>query len=55
MTPLQTDLTRHSSLPALRDWVLDNVTIDPVVDSVETTLVFTHVPGNPAMLPDDEA
>jgi DNA-binding Lrp family transcriptional regulator len=43
-----------TSTAALRDWVLDNVTVDPAVDSVETTLVFTHTPGNPAMLPDDE-
>jgi DNA-binding Lrp family transcriptional regulator len=43
-----------TSTSALRDWVLDNVTIDPAVDSVETTLVFKHMPGNPAMLPDSE-
>lgn len=36
---------------ALRDWVLDNLTTDPVVGHTETTLVFKHLPGNPGPLP----
>lgn len=43
-----------TSTAALRDWVLDNVTAQVAVDSTETTLVFTHTPGNPAMLPDED-
>lgn len=35
---------------ALRDWVLDNLTTDPVVGHTETTLVFKHIPGNPGPL-----
>ena len=31
---------------ALRDWVLDNLTTDPVVGHTETTLVFKHMPGH---------
>lgn len=31
---------------ALRDWVLDNLTTDPVVGHTETTLVFKHIPGH---------
>lgn len=31
---------------ALRDWVLDNLTTDPVVGHTETTLVFAHLPGH---------
>lgn len=31
---------------ALRDWVLDNLTTDPVVGHTETTLVFQHMPGH---------
>lgn len=31
---------------ALRDWVLDNLTTDPVVGHTETTLVFQHIPGH---------
>lgn len=30
----------------LRDWVLDNLTTDPVVGHTETTLVFSHIPGH---------
>ena len=41
-----------SSMPELRDWIFDQLTMAPVVDTVETTLVFSHVPGNAAMLPD---
>ena len=29
----------------LRDWVLDNLTTDPVVGHTETTLVFEQIPG----------
>ncbi|AJT41596.1 AsnC family transcriptional regulator [Psychromicrobium lacuslunae] len=29
----------------LRDWVLDNLTTDPVVGHTETTLVFERMPG----------
>ncbi|WP_394939256.1 Lrp/AsnC family transcriptional regulator [Psychromicrobium sp. YIM B11713] len=29
----------------LRDWVLDNLTTDPVVGHTETTLVFERIPG----------
>lgn len=35
---------------ALRDWVLDNLTTDPVVGHTETTLVFKHMPGHPGPL-----
>lgn len=38
---------------ALRNWVFDNLTVDPAVAGVETTLIFNHLPGNAAMLPDD--
>ena len=37
---------------ALRDWVLDNLTTDPVVGHTETTLVFKHIPGNTGPLPE---
>jgi hypothetical protein len=33
--------------------VFETLTVDPVVEHVETTLVFNHLPGNAAMLPDD--
>lgn len=49
------DYLFHVALPtttALRDWVLDNLTMNEAVHHVETTLVFTHVAGNPAMLPE---
>ncbi|GAB3537320.1 Lrp/AsnC family transcriptional regulator [Arthrobacter tecti] len=36
---------------ALRDWVLDYLTTDPVVGHTETTLVFNHIKGNPGLLP----
>lgn len=36
---------------ALRDWVLDYLTTDPVVGHTETTLVFNHLAGNPGLLP----
>lgn len=42
-----------SSTAALRNWVFETLTVDPVVEHVETTLVFNHLPGNAAMLPDD--
>jgi DNA-binding Lrp family transcriptional regulator len=44
-----------SNTVALRTWVFDNVTVDPAVEHVETTLVFTHLPGNAAMLPEGSA
>lgn len=50
------DFLFHVAVPsnvALRNWVLDNLTVDPAVANVETTLVFKHLPGNAAMLPDD--
>ncbi|WP_323959044.1 winged helix-turn-helix transcriptional regulator [Arthrobacter sp. JZ12] len=40
-----------SDTDALRDWVLDHLTTDPVVGHTETTLVFNHMPGNPGLLP----
>jgi DNA-binding Lrp family transcriptional regulator len=33
------------STEELRDWVLDNLTTDPVVGHTETTLVFEQIPG----------
>jgi DNA-binding Lrp family transcriptional regulator len=48
------DYLFHVALPttsALRDWVLDHLTGNEAVRQVETTLVFKHVAGNPAMLP----
>ncbi len=36
---------------ALRDWVLDYLTTDPVVSHTETTLVFNHMEGNRGLLP----
>jgi hypothetical protein len=42
-----------ASTADLRSWVFENLTVDPVVDNVATTLVFDHLPGNAAMLPDD--
>ncbi|HJQ43004.1 MAG TPA: Lrp/AsnC family transcriptional regulator [Jatrophihabitantaceae bacterium] len=41
------------SMPELRDWVFDHLSMAAIVDSMETTIVFTHVPGNAAMLPDN--
>ena len=38
------------SASALRDWVLDNLTTDPVVGHTETTLVFEQMPGYPGPL-----
>lgn len=39
------------STEELRDWVLDNLTTDPVVGHTETTLVFEEIPGR-GPLPD---
>jgi DNA-binding Lrp family transcriptional regulator len=39
------------STEELRDWVLDNLTTDPVVGHTETTLVFEQIPGR-GPLPD---
>ncbi|MFP5368809.1 MAG: Lrp/AsnC family transcriptional regulator [Actinomycetes bacterium] len=36
---------------ALRDWVLDYLTTDPVVGHTETTLVFDRMEGNAGPLP----
>lgn len=36
---------------ALRDWVLDYLTTDPVVGHTETTLVFNRMEGNAGLLP----
>lgn len=36
---------------ALRDWVLDYLTTDPVVGHTETTLVFDRMEGNAGLLP----
>lgn len=36
---------------ALRDWVLDYLTTDPVVGHTETTLVFNRLEGNAGPLP----
>jgi DNA-binding Lrp family transcriptional regulator len=50
------DYLFHVAVPttaALRAWVFDNLTVDPIVERIETTLVFDHLPGNAAMLPDD--
>jgi DNA-binding Lrp family transcriptional regulator len=49
------DYLFHVAVPttaALRTWVFENLTVDPTVEQVETTLVFEHLPGNPAMLPE---
>lgn len=40
-----------ASTEELRDWVLDNLTTDPVVGHTETTLVFEQIPGR-GPLPD---
>ncbi|MCZ2403290.1 Lrp/AsnC family transcriptional regulator [Paenarthrobacter sp. Z7-10] len=43
------DYLLHIAVPntdVLRDWVLDNLTTDPVVGQTETTLVFSHMPGH---------
>ncbi|MDQ6740476.1 MAG: Lrp/AsnC family transcriptional regulator [Actinomycetota bacterium] len=48
------DYLLHIAVPntdVLRDWVLDNLTTDPVVGQTETTLVFSHLPGNTGPLP----
>lgn len=48
------DYLLHLAVPsteALRDWVLDHLTTDPVVGHTETTLVFEHLPGNTGILP----
>jgi DNA-binding Lrp family transcriptional regulator len=48
------DYLFHVAVPsttALRDWVFDNLTMNPVVGHTETTLVFTHTPSNPSTLP----
>ncbi len=48
------DYLLHIAVPntdVLRDWVLDNLTTDPVVSHTETTLVFAHMPGNTGPLP----
>jgi DNA-binding Lrp family transcriptional regulator len=50
------DYLFHVALPdtlALRDWVFDNLTMIEAVRHTETTLIFTLLPGNAAMLPDD--
>ncbi|WP_285725843.1 Lrp/AsnC family transcriptional regulator [Psychromicrobium xiongbiense] len=42
------DYLLHIAVPsaeALRDWVLDHLTTDPVVGHTETTLVFERIPG----------
>lgn len=47
------DYLLHIAVPsagALRDWVLDNLTTDPVVGHTETTLVFEQMPGYPGPL-----
>ncbi|WP_041684466.1 Lrp/AsnC family transcriptional regulator [Renibacterium salmoninarum] len=47
------DYLLHIAVPsagALRDWVLDNLTTDPVVGNTETTLVFEQMPGYPGPL-----
>ncbi|GAB3545019.1 Lrp/AsnC family transcriptional regulator [Arthrobacter tumbae] len=36
---------------ALRDWVLDYLTTDPVVGHTETTLIFNRMEGNAGLLP----
>lgn len=41
------------SMPELRDWIFDHLTMATTVDTIETTIVFSHVPGNAAMLPED--
>ncbi|MFI5084714.1 MAG: Lrp/AsnC family transcriptional regulator [Actinomycetales bacterium] len=49
------DYLLHIAVPnteMLRDWVLDNLTTDPVVGHTETTLVFSHMPGHTGPLPD---
>ncbi|HSU71283.1 MAG TPA: Lrp/AsnC family transcriptional regulator [Micrococcaceae bacterium] len=48
------DYLLHIAVPntdVLRDWVLDNLTTDPVVGHTETTLVFSHMPGHAGPLP----
>jgi DNA-binding Lrp family transcriptional regulator len=50
-----TDYLFHVAVPntaTLRNWVFDNLTVDPTVAHVETTLIFNHLPGNASMLPD---
>lgn len=52
------DYLIHLAVPdtnALRDWVLDHLTTDPVVGHTETTLVFNRMDGNPGLLPDPSA
>lgn len=39
------------STTALRDWVFEHFTMNPIVSQTETTLVFEHTTGNPAVLP----
>ena len=41
-----------ASTADLRRWVFDNLTVDPSVERVETTLVFEHRSGNRSMLPE---
>ncbi|NYE95115.1 DNA-binding Lrp family transcriptional regulator [Psychromicrobium silvestre] len=48
------DYLLHIAVPStevLRDWVLDNLTTDPVVGHTETTLVFERMPGYSGPLP----
>ncbi|WP_299166153.1 Lrp/AsnC family transcriptional regulator [uncultured Arthrobacter sp.] len=48
------DYLIHLAVPdtdALRDWVLDYLTTDPVVGHTETTLIFNRMEGNAGLLP----